>query len=387
VSIDTAPGRTTRAADEAIMLRPEALAAFVCAVAVAAGADEVGAALGESDLAAICDRAGLSREEVESLAGRITGADEPGFVVSASLGRYSHAAAVIAGVQALVSACDGSAWILPLCMNAFALPGLASSLDLRPPVDVRKAVEGSEVDALVVVGFDPGSIFPEEIWRPWLERPKLVAWAGSLSCAFAEAADIAIPLALAWEESGTMVCRDGSPGHFGRWAPPPGNVPTVQELMGMLAGGMGAKELEPLEAAEAIGTAAAGPSLGDPIGPGVLDVAEAAEGCVTVVGAPEPQGYTGGLDLAGAPWQARMAAEEAAVCPVAAEGWITLGEPPGIAVACRPPGHGQHEKEWTSPVAAVPAHWPAARELLDWQVSPGGDLVPEPRAVPLVEDE
>jgi hypothetical protein len=386
LSIDVAPSRTTRAADEAVVIRPEALAAFACAVAVAAGADDLAAALGESDIAAICQRAGLSRERVEDLAARIGKAEKPGFVVSSSLGRYSHAAGAVAAVGALAGACDGLAWVLPLCMNSFALPTLATSLELRPMGRLQEAIEGGRVDALVLVGFDPGAAFPERVWRAWLDRPEMVAWAGSLSCEFADAAGIAIPLALGWEESGSMVCRDGKLATFEPWACAPDAVPAVAELMKMVAAAMGAEELQPVAVAEAIRGDGARPSLADLVRPAVLDVPAVPNGCVAVVGAPEPQGYTGGLNLAQSPWQARVAGEEAACCPVATPGWAALGDPPGIAVACRPPRRGPYTEEWTELVAAVPAHWPAARELLDWQVSPSGALVAEPRAVPMVTD-
>jgi hypothetical protein len=383
VAIDVAPSRTTRAADEEVLVRPEALAAFACAVAATAGAEDLTAALGESDPEAVDWHAGLMHERVRDLAGRIGQAEKAGFVVSPGLGRCSHASSVIAAVQAMARACHGMAWVLPLCMNTFALPALTRALGLRPLGELQEAMEGGAVDTFMVVGFDPQAVLPERIWSAWLSHPQDVLWAGSLACGFSEAAHVAVPLALAWEESGSMVCHSGELGQSEPWADPPQDVLTTQELMQAIADRMGRTDIGPPAVADIVADSPPAPPLGDVVGPGVLDVPEPEEGCVTVVGALEPQGYTGGLFLGQSAWQARVAAEEAACSGQATQGAIALGDPPGTVLPCR----GPHEERWTDPVVAVPAHWPAARELLKWHASPSGAFRAEPGTTRMATDE
>jgi hypothetical protein len=387
VAIDVMPSRTTRAADEQVIVRPEALAAFLCAVAATAGAEDLTAALGESDPEAVDWHADLMHDRVRDLAARARRAGKAGFVVSPGLGRCSHASSAIAAVQALAEGCDGEAWVLPLCMNTFVLPALAKALALKPLGELQTAIEAGDVDTLMVIGFDPSAVLPEHIWRAWSGRPQTVLWAGSLICGFSEVAGIAVPLALAWEESGSMVCHSGDLGHFEPWTRPPGGVPTTQDLVEAVAERMGRPGIAPPGVADIAADSPAAPPLGDVVGPGVLDVLAPEEGQVTIVGALDTQGYTGGLHLGQCEWQVRVAPEEAACSGRAADGVITLGDAPGLALPCRRPPRLPHEEERADPVVAVPAHWPAARELFEWQASPSGVFRAEPHRTRIAADE
>ncbi|KPK58876.1 MAG: hypothetical protein AMK73_08975, partial [Planctomycetes bacterium SM23_32] len=193
--------------------------------------------------------------------------------------------------------------------------------------------------------------------------------AGSLRCAFGDAADAVVPLTLPWQEEGTVLSSSGEPARFVAWLPKEPTVLTVSELMMRAAVHGGAGPVRACSVDELMSAEAPAAATDELIDESILSAAEPLEGQAAVVGSPEPQGYLGGLSLAGASWQRRLAGEERAIVSgllarelgVAAGGLVTLGNGSGATLPCK----GLPEQEGA--VVAVPEHWPTLRELIRWQ--------------------
>ncbi len=385
IALDAAPGRSTRSADQFTLAPPGAVAGMAAALAVACGAQEVGKALGGLDADGICGRARLDAEAVRRVAGALGRAERPAVVVSCSPGRFAHPAAVVAAARELARAAEAGFYALAVCTSALALPALAERLLLQPMAEVLGAIDEGGVDVLLVVGFDPSSVYPTRIRRTWRERCEAIAWAGGLGCAFAEAADVVLPLAFAWEEDGTVVGPQGGPEAHPAWMPAPEGVLTAEGLMRELARQMAAP-IQPLADLSDLRAGGEEPPLAELLSEDALDVAAPAEGRVTVLGATEPQGYTGGLSSGGARWQRRIAGEERALCTggaaggleVAQSGAIRLGAEGAVAVPARVAGASPDERAWQGAAVAVPTHWAAARELLKWRADGKTGPIPVP---------
>jgi len=381
VCVDTACGRTFRAANEAVAVGPAKLAAFLAALAIACGADAVRRALGGKDASAVCEAVGLPADRIDALAADMRDAESVGILLSNSIGRYTAPRAAAAAVGALSEAVGARVWPLLVATNSAALPALKKSLGACELGDVVHDVQAGLLDALMVIGFDPALVLPERLWRPLRDRCRVVCWAGSLPGPFGAAADYLVPLALPWEEGGTVLGADGKAAAAPAWLARPFTVLTVGELAGRLAQLAG---VAPPSEAGVGDVAAAGPpraGVMEMVGPDVLAAHEPEQGRALVVGAPEPQGYTGGISLAESSWQVRLASEERAMLSpdlagavgLAGDGAVELGDGAPGPVPCRaaPEGEGR--------AAALPAHWPALRELLEWRARDGAlEAAPAP---------
>ncbi|KPK61957.1 MAG: hypothetical protein AMK73_07210, partial [Planctomycetes bacterium SM23_32] len=219
VSVDTAVGRTGRAADERVAVGPMKLAGFVAALAVECGAQAVASALGGRSGREICAALDIPFERVAGLAARLKGTDKVGVILSNSLGRYSAPTAVAAAVKELSAALGARLWPLLIATNSALLPRLRRRFGATDTEDLIRAAEGGELKVLCVIGCDPSSVLPQRLWRPLVEKPELVFWAGSLRCAFGDAADAVVPLTLPWQEEGTVLSSSGEPARFVAWLP------------------------------------------------------------------------------------------------------------------------------------------------------------------------
>lgn len=376
ICIDSAWGRTARAANEAVTVGPLKLAGFVSALAVACGATGVGDALGGKSAEEICSALDLPVERVNSLAAALKGAESVGIVLSHSVGRYSAGSAAAGAVREMASALGAKVWPLLVSTNSAALPHLKRTFGAVEIGELIRDAEAGRLKALLVIGFDPAAALPERLWKPLSEKCEFLGWAGSLEGPFAEGADQVLPLAFPWEEGGTVLDPAGSPVEFVPWLPKPPTVLTAKELISQLVSyaGLGAPQVPGVD--ELMAGACAETPLQDLITPAILEAAQPEGGHAVVIGSPEPQGYTGGISLAYSSWQRRLAAEEmvslsadlAAELGVSEQGLVVLGNGREVTVPCRAAvGEGR--------AAALPAHWGLLRELLQWR---GEDGVIEP---------
>jgi hypothetical protein len=363
ISIDTAPGRSTRAANASVLVGPDALAGAVASLAGEGTDDAVASAAAEPF-------------------GR---AQKPGLLVSCSPGRYAAPSAVLAAAARVAKVRSASLWALPGCTNSLALPSLNRQLGLRPMADVLKAIEAGAVKVLLVLGFDPSSVLPRSVWQGWIGACDTVAWAGSVDCAFAQAADVVLPLALPWEEEGTVLDVQGVRRSWPAWQPPPAGIPSVAGLAGMMAD-RADMPAPPAPSLEGIQIRTGGPAPGTESAP-----AGSGEEAVTLVGAPETHAHSGGISLAGERWQLRVAAEGRALCSAAAwpaglrdgEALIRVGGEAGAPVV----GEMAPVDGWSGRVVAMPDHWPLLLELLEWRVAGGAGFHAEPKAVAVEKGE
>ena len=411
ICVDTAPGRTVRAANESVLVSPARMAAFVCALAAAAGSQAIMDALGGIDSDEICRTAGLDAADVSRLAGAIKDAKSVGVLVSHTLGRYSAGTAVLAAAHELARLSGSKLWALPTSTGSAVLPSLSHSLGLEGMAPMLSAVEHGDIDLLIVVGFDPASVFPRRIWARWREHCETIAWAASLHSEFAVSADVLLPLAFAWEERGYIVAPEGGLQEFSGWIEPPAGVLRAEELMQCLGEKLGAGSLRAKRPAtagklESLVSARAAEKIEVWlwVGPEVLSVCEPVQGEAWLVGAPEPHGYTGGLSVSRLSWQERIRSEERArLSPsvavdagLEAGGIVELaGEPPGrrsgavasgeggaqVSFPCSPAKAPATQPPWQGRVVSLPAHSDGLRECLAWRLDGGCSPEAQPAIV------
>jgi len=388
VCVDSAWGRTCRGANQAITVSPFKMAGFMAALAVACGAESVGSALGKKRAEEVCAALDVPAELVNALAAGLTGAKSPGIILSHSLGRYAHGAAVAAAVKELAAAVGAKVWPLLVSTNSGVLPALKASFGSVELGDLIRDAEGGRIRSLFVIGLDPLSMLPAKLWQALSDGAELLGWAGSLESDVCGKARHVLPLAFPWEEGGTVLDPTGTPVQSPAWLPAPSTALTLKDLIGKAVSyaGVGSAPAPGVDVLlERAPDAAPTEEL---IGPEILAASEAGQGKAPLVGACEPQGYTGGLSLAGSNWQRRLAAEEAAVLSpeLAAElgitgrGAVALANGAERTVPCRTAGGGEGR------TVALPAHWDALRELLQWRGADGA-VEPTPALVDIRKAE
>ncbi|MCK4284388.1 MAG: hypothetical protein KAX44_08735 [Candidatus Brocadiae bacterium] len=373
VCVDVAWGRTCAAANEALLVEPTKLAGFVAALAVACGAQAVGDALGGKSAEEICSTLNLPADKVAALASGLKGAKAAGILLSHSLGRYAHGAAVAAAVKEMAGALGARAWPLLVSTNSGVVPRLKKTFGAVELGELIRDAEAGRIKALYVFGVDLGVALPQKLWMQLRDKCELITWAGSLAGAFAQQADYVLPLALPWEEEGTVLDAGGRPAEFVPPLAKPATVLSLNQLAGRLADAAGAGPTPAPAVGELLSAGAEEAALDELVGPDILAAEEPGSGQAVVVGAPEPHGYAGGMTLAYSSWQQRIAAEEAAsLSPdLAAEldlpesGAVELHNGAEVAVACKTARDG------TGKVVALPSHTASLRDLLQWQGTDG----------------
>ena len=383
LSVDTAEGRTGRGADTALAVGPQKLAGFLAALAIECGAESVAQALDGMTAGHIADKLALDRAQVEQVAEALKKAKAPGIVVSNTPGRYAHPEAVVGIAGQLGAALDCGVWPLLSSTNSALLPWLRGEMGAVEP-GALMGEGGGASGILLVVGCDPAAVLPERLWRGLCEGTRVVCFAASLGGPFAEAANVVLPLALPWEEQGTVLAPSGERVDCPAWMPRPDGLPDAAELANRMAAAAGL-DMDIPEVPS--GDAPTKPDVSELVGCEILEVSGPAEGEAVLVGSPEPQGATGLIPLSDASWQRRLVAEEAAFLDaglaqsagLAPEGVVKLD---GEAQAAVP----YEVKKGMPGTVAVPAHWGAARELISWRTEEGG-LEAAPAKVRIEKDD
>ncbi len=365
LALSTAVGRTGLAADRCVTVHPSRLAALTCALAVECGADEVSAALGGSDAGVICEQSGVSQEMVEELAGALEEADSAAVVLLNPAGYCCHPRAVVRGVA---EAARGSgAELYPL----YAAPNAGSAAEIGRMAPVLQAMRDGGIRAAVVLGFDPMGRMAPDVWGEAAEELEFVVHAGSLRTRFAREADALLPLALPWEESGTLTGADGEQVQGPAWSSLPEGVVGLDGFLEGLAYHLGA------DASASGGAESAEPQavpVGEMIDEDVLGDHEPADGCATMVAAPQvyADGNTTALELSA--WARRMAGGETAVMgpALAEELGLRGGEPVRlgddvVVLDC------DVREGMPDGVVAVPSHRESVRRLLHSDIA--GDMI------------
>ncbi len=386
LNVDVAEGRSARGADEATIVSPAKVAAFLAALAIECGAQSVKDRLDGRDAREVCEACELPFDQVQSLVSALGEAEAPGIIVSITSGRFAFPSAAATATGALASALDCAFWPLPVATNSAAVPALEAEYGAIGVGELIEAALEDELDVVLVLGPDPALALPKRAWDTLIHNSHAICWAGCLQSAFAEGVDLLLPLALPWEEEGTVLGADGTARHFPAWEAKQPTVMSLAELAQNLAGAVGVQALEAGSARELAGRQAPGPAE-DALGPWVLDGEEAGANEALVFSVPEPHGYTGGLSLGDSSWQVRLATEEAALLsPRVVEendlreaGLVTLRGRGEFIVPYRTNGAGGR-------VVGLPAHWRVLRELIGWE---GKDdaIEPSPAVVEIEKSE
>ena len=383
VCVDTALGRTARTADEMIFVHPSKLAALLCAAAIEMRRKSVKEALNGITPSSICDEVGLSMDDVHTVANAIQDAESPAVIVSNSVARYACAGAAIRAAREMSSAAKTSFYGLTSSPNAAAVRSLGEKRGYLGQAELLESVANGDLKALVVVGVDLANMFPRAVVEKLSGQLEMLVWAGSLkSRLMQELTDISLPVALAWEEAGSIVLPGGEGDEVKPWLDRARGVPTAEELLSALAerAGVGTIDTDGAEAVKDFADSEV--PVDEEIKGAVLEAAEADGEEAVLIGAPEPYAYTGGVSLMGGHWQMRTAAgEEVVLTPAAAQaagaeeeqvvtlsGAADMALPSAVRSGC------------DASVAAVAAHRSDVRGLLDWQIE-GGRIVVDPVVV------
>jgi len=360
IAVDTAPSRCGRSADRAIALHPHALAGFLCAMAIECGCPELQEALGGVGAEELCERLGLPILMVRDCVTELREAKAPAIVMANRCGQYAHADAAVLAAARLAGCVDAKFFPMTVAGNSLLAPALAHRFEAVTMASLLTSIDAGQVGALVLVGVDPTAICPERIWRALRDKVEFLACAGPLHTAFARTADVSLPLALPWEESGSLFGADGAIEPCNAWLPPPAGVPTTVELMAMLAA-PNASEPQALDGLKCGGGEPA--SVTDE----VLRLPQTEDGQMVLSAMAEPYGYTGALCIDAAHWQARMGAQERVSVPAAVAEALELHDGDLVAL-------GRADVTATLPCTvrgesgSLPAHRRELRELLDWRV-------------------
>jgi len=372
LAIDTAPGRTARSAGERTLIAPFKLAGFLCAIAVECGCEELSGALGGAGTDEICGKLAIPPESVRSLASALKDASSPAIVISHARGRYAHGGAVVRAAAELAKAVNAKLFPMPVSPNSPVAAVLAARFKAVSVASLLGAIGSGRTQALLVVGVDPANVFPERIWKAFAEKLDFLAWAGSLRSEFARAAQIVVPLALPWEESGSILTPGGRLTGSRGWSEVPGGVASVEGFVSPLGqklgtGPIASAGLDGIEGAEL-----AAVPLAEEVTEAVLEVPALAKGEAFLIGAPEPYGYAGGLSVMAASWQRRMAALEKAVLSAALAAEIGVKDGDLVTVS----GRSEVtlpcvvEGEIEAKLAALPSHRADLSEMLEWSTGP-----------------
>jgi hypothetical protein len=289
----------------------------------------------------------------------------------------------VAAARELAGALEAAFWPLPVATNAALVPHFRQVCDAMSMGEAMECATNGELKVLAFVGFDPAAVLPEGLWRQAARECETICWAGSLGSPLAAVTDLVLPLALGWEEGGTVLDLTGQSVCSVPWVPKPPTVLSLTELADSLATAAGMTDLEGPSLEDVLGAEVESPPLGELMDAQILDAPQPAEGQAVLIGKPEPQGYTGGLSLGQAAWQRRMLGEEVAVVagpPAELDGAVALSrDDREFTVACRVERDGASE-------VAVPDHWAVLRELAQWHTV-AGDLVPAPTFVSVEKAE
>lgn len=359
--VSSAVGRTGLGADRCMTVHPGRLAALTCALAVECGANEVSSALGGADADAICDESGVPPSMVEELAGALDEADTGAVVLANPAGYCCRPHAVVRG--AAEAARESGARLHPL----YASPNASAAAEIGRMPPVLKAMRDGRVRAAVVLGFDPMGRMAPAVWGEAAEELEFVVHAAPVRTRFAREADALLPLALPWEESGTLGAVDGGQVRSSAWASLPEGVVSMDGLLEGLAYHLGAD-------ASASGRAESPEPRPVPVervvGEDVLEGHEPADGCATMVAEPQvyADGNTAWLEVSS--WTRRMAGSEAAVMGpgLAEELGLQDGEPVSlgddrVVLDC------EVREGMPDGVVAVPSHRESVRSLLHWHAT------------------
>lgn len=235
--LDCARNRVAGFSDAFLLVRPggEAFAlAALCALASKPLGAEHPWADGRSagELAAA---AGVEESALRQVAERLSRAERPAVLLAPVAGRMANVAAAAAAASALCEA--AGAMLMPLFASGNAFGAAGAAAGLRAPLSsavLRDALDG-QVEALLCVGVDALALVrPEDAERLRRRVPTLAA-ASAFPNRTTAAADVTLPLALWFEQSGTVGPTGGGALPLERALAPPGDAMTVAELCAGLA--------------------------------------------------------------------------------------------------------------------------------------------------------
>jgi len=368
IAVDTAPSRCGRSADRGFALHPHALAGFLCALAIECGCPEMKEALGGVTAEDICNRLGLNPLLVQNRVAELREAKTPAIVMANRCGQYAHADAAVLAASCLAECVGAKFFPMTVSGNSLLAPALAHRFNAVTMASLLGTINAGDISALVVVGVDLAAVYPERICRELREKVEFMACATPMQTAFARTADVALPLALPWEESGSLLGAGGAIDATEAWIAPPPGVPTAVELLSQL----GESPVANVQAVDGLHCGEGEPAtIASCITDELLHLPETQAGQTVLGAAAEPYGYTGALRVSDGHWQARMSAQENVAVPIDVAEALDLHDGDFVTLARDGMATTRHwavRRASYGESASLPAHRHDLRELLDWRV-------------------
>jgi len=374
IVVDCLRGKSSKFARDVVTVAPGGEAAFMAAVAksLPEAADVLKDRLGDEDVAALAEKAGVSEDDVKGVAEALKGAKSFCILVSAVSGRgtdYEMLGAMAAGVAAALKG-----GVLPLLAygNSLGAYRMARTLGLGRAGAVLSAAQAGKVKVLAAVGVDLSSVLPAAVAGEIRKKTGFIMSVLPAPPCCAELSDVVLPCGLWFEAAGTFLDVQRGVEKCEPVMPPPQGALEVAAVMERLAEGLGASGLKGFE------ESALQASKVEPSGAEGAELPQAKDGEFVIVGDAGGVHFFDGFLTGKLTWPQRMEGE--AVVRLNPDDAAALEVEEGDKVAL---SSGSAETEMTveicrdvpKGVAAVPIHFAAAREILRWRLDDGSGRV------------
>jgi len=201
----------------------------------------VGSAWADDRSAAeLAETAGTTESALRPVAEALSKAEQPAILLDPVSGRMTHVAesAAVASILCEVS----GARLMPMFRygNTVGAARAAAGLGAVPLAETVSAVLAGKVAVLFSIGLDPlCGLAPEDAVN-LRGRVSTFAVASAFPNRSTEGADVVLPLAVAFEEAGSVLDPAGSPIDLKPLMAPPGGAMTAREICARLAAAAGA---------------------------------------------------------------------------------------------------------------------------------------------------
>jgi anaerobic selenocysteine-containing dehydrogenase len=258
--LDCLPNRVNGFAEQFLRVRPGGEAAALAALCGLLGRDIPAGntwAEGRSP-AALASLAGLSESELRPVADALSKGKQAAVLLDPVPGRMTNVTAAASIASALCGAPGLRLMPMFCCGNAVGAARAAASLGAAPLRTTLQAALDGRAEILLSIGVDVLRALPREDASVLHDRVATLVVASAFRNASTEHADVVIPLAMWFEQSGSVLDPAGTRLDLEPLAPAPAGALNVRELCARLAAGLGASptRLEAPTAAPFVGSPA-----------------------------------------------------------------------------------------------------------------------------------
>lgn len=231
IVIDSVPGITGAYASSELTCRPGYEYWVVSELLTAAGLEDRKEWLPDSELLRrIGQDSGVDMKHVHRAAKQLRSAGRPAVILAPESGGRQRWRALTAIAAHWSARCKGTATILTGCANLLATARFMRHHGIPDWASGTSDPGRQRPGLLLVIGWDPSSMYPESCWAPLGKPAEEVIYAGAFAPAERDWVDAALPLALGCETEGSYVLADGRLAQVNPVLPAPFGIPSIREL-------------------------------------------------------------------------------------------------------------------------------------------------------------